>query len=121
MSSDKCFICEKDLSEGAVKVVKKKGIETLRDASKKRNDKKGAVLAGKTSVSVHVSCQKSYINERMIASYLKKAVELSDHLLSIFISKHIVLCVEHIFLKIMQGHNNDSLFINVIWYIKLRK
>lgn len=36
-----------------------------------------AALAGKTSVSVHVSCQKSYINERMIAAYLKKAAEPS--------------------------------------------
>lgn len=35
MSSDKCFICEKHLSEGPVKVVKEKGVETLRDASKK--------------------------------------------------------------------------------------
>lgn len=77
MSSDKCFICEKDLSEGAVKVVKEKGIETLRDASKKRNDRKGAVLTGKSSVSVHVSCQKSYINEKIIAAHLKKAAQPS--------------------------------------------
>lgn len=77
MSSDKCFICEKDVSEGAMKVVKEKGIDTLREASKKRNDGKGAVLAGKIYVSVHVSCQKSYINERMIAAHLKKAARPS--------------------------------------------
>lgn len=35
MSSDKCFICEKDLGVGAVIVVKEKGIETLRDVVKK--------------------------------------------------------------------------------------
>lgn len=81
MSSDKCFICDKDLNDGTVKLVKEKGIETLRDASKRRIDGKGAVLAGKKSINVHQGCQKSYINERMISAHLKKAAKPSTSFL----------------------------------------
>lgn len=42
----------------------------------KRNDRNGAVFAGKTSVSVHVLCQKRYMN-KIIVAHLKKATKPS--------------------------------------------
>lgn len=104
MSSDKCFICDKDLNDGTVKLVKEKGIETLRDASKRRIDGKGAVLAGKKSINVHQGCQKSYINERMISAQLKKAAKPSTSFLQLRSSSvnefsfktHCFVCGTHI-------------------------
>lgn len=63
-----------------MKVVKENGLETLRDASKNRNDRKVLILEGQISVNKHDSCQKSYTNEKMIAAYLKKAAQPSTSL-----------------------------------------
>lgn len=76
-SAIRCFICDEDVCESTVILVKEKGIETFRQASKRRNDGKLSVLVGKTLIKVHASCQKKYTNERMIAADLKKSATVS--------------------------------------------
>lgn len=74
MSLSVCFICDSALEDGSkVTVVKEKGLKTFCEASRQRNDGKGVHLKGKTSIKVHEKCRKQYINEKLIAAYVKRA------------------------------------------------
>jgi len=101
-SEQKCFICETKLSEGAICVVKERGLNTFREFSVKRNDNKISLLKGLASVVVHDACRKRYTNEKYIASFKRKAdTNISSHSLrssgvSFDLKKNCFLCAEEI-------------------------
>lgn len=72
-----CFICANTLSEGdLVNVVR--GFKTLRDASIARNDGHIDFLNNLTSVSVHDSCRKVYVNKNCIAASIRRRLEAPE-------------------------------------------
>lgn len=69
---DICFICQLSLSKVEIVVVKERGVKKLEEVSAKRkNSQHQRFLSGLTQVKIHKACQKSYINERMIAAYVR--------------------------------------------------
>lgn len=61
-----CFICELPLSDDATVNMTEKGLQSFRAASLKWKDSKYDLLS--TTIIVHRKCQKSYVNEKLIAS-----------------------------------------------------
>ena len=68
-----CFICDSLLDDGTTTSnVKIKGIKSFIEASQKRKDGKGNFLKEKKSITVHLKCQKTYVNEKLIAAHVNK-------------------------------------------------
>lgn len=67
-----CFICDRPLSADLVYEVKERGIKKIVECSTKRNDDKGTLLSGLSSVTVHQKCYKRYTNEKNVAVAVKR-------------------------------------------------
>ena len=103
MSTLDCAICEKPLKDGSkTTVVKKKGLATFAEASKKRNDSKIDVFKKNSSLEIHEKCRTLYINNRCIAAYVKRAEkdstksQLRSSLPTFDFKTHCFLCGEEI-------------------------
>jgi len=68
MADSKCFICDDNLSNREIVVIKERGLKTLTHCSKQRKDGKHTILEGRWFVNVHNSCRKSYVKEKNIAA-----------------------------------------------------
>gem|GEM_PF-5842765 len=64
-------ICDKSLSEGATVVVER-GIQTLRDASAERNDRKIEHLRSVGSIKIHTQCRKTYTRKSSISAFKRE-------------------------------------------------
>lgn len=74
-----CFICEISLNEGEIKIVKEKGVKNLQKCSAKRqNEEHQRFLKDLKQVTIHNACHKRYINERMIAAYVRRCTAGDD-------------------------------------------
>lgn len=69
--SEKCLICGENLS-GDRTVVQERGISKFIESSRKRKDGKHRFMEGKSELSVHEKCRKSYNQPRSIAGFIKK-------------------------------------------------
>lgn len=59
--ANSCFICDIELNaESECVIVKQKGVTTLINSSKARQDNKWKFLVGLESVKVHIVCRKNY-------------------------------------------------------------
>lgn len=72
-----CFICSNFLSDGQTVVVQR-GIQTLRDASKERDDGKIEYLRDATSIEVHIDCRRNYLRKSSIAAFVSKRERIDD-------------------------------------------
>lgn len=70
--TDKCAICNKDVTSDRCKVLEK-GIQGLIRASKNRKDGKHILLSGAKSVVVHATCRKRYTRSSSIIADLRQS------------------------------------------------
>ncbi|XP_066601596.1 uncharacterized protein [Prorops nasuta] len=69
----KCFICDKEYGVDKISILKEKGMRTLYLYAVKRGDVEHArMLENLDSVTIHTSCWKSYVNEKMAAAALRR-------------------------------------------------
>ena len=66
-SSEKCVICDKDLSDGATVEVTKRRRATLEKSGEERGTPAGRTFRGKNLV-VHDKCYNAYTNHRNVAA-----------------------------------------------------
>lgn len=69
---ESCFICERSLANEETVNVTKKGLNSFREASLKREDRKDSLLTDLETIVVHRKCQKSYVNPKLIESFKRK-------------------------------------------------
>lgn len=72
-----CFICSNPLSNGQTVTVER-GMQTLRDASKQRNDGKIEYLCDVTSIKIHIDCRRNYVRKSSIAIFVSKREREND-------------------------------------------
>lgn len=75
-SGSDCFICKGGVEAGELTVVKARGVATLLECSVKRKlaaDEQ--FLHGLSEVRVHRACQARYINEKLIAAFVRRGYD----------------------------------------------
>lgn len=70
-SENKCVICEQSLCGSDVFTVTKKGLNTLVQSSKERNDGKVVFFEAQSHLKLHVKCRKEYTRQDSINKYLR--------------------------------------------------
>lgn len=65
----KCFICERQFSEGVIREIKEKSVKILINYSIKRKGGKQTQLKGLKSVKVDGKCRKVYAEERCAKTF----------------------------------------------------
>uniref|UniRef100_A0A1B6DZA6 Uncharacterized protein n=1 Tax=Clastoptera arizonana TaxID=38151 RepID=A0A1B6DZA6_9HEMI len=101
--SRECLLCEGPFLDGSqVAVVKRKGLQSFIEASKKRNDRKVVLLKNFTELEVHEKCRKQYTKEKSIAAYIKRIKEsgtkplLRSQIFKFSFRTHCFLCGEEV-------------------------
>ena len=79
MEEDKCVLCNSSLLEGEVVTVQR-GLSSLIEASKARNDDIHLLLSLTTQITVHVNCRKKYTAKQNIKANINISFHSSENL-----------------------------------------
>lgn len=102
MEDKNCIICKSSLQEGEVVEVKR-GLSSLIEASKERNDGIHKLLSSSSHITVHVNCRKKYTAKQNIKARKRELAErdsspatLRSNVTPFNLKSHCIFCAQEI-------------------------